>query len=388
MKNFIRIEEADIEIGDVTLLYGPNSGGKSSIMRAIELVLCMLLGPVQGREYPDLSDYASIGKEELRIEAQVDEPFGDLLLTAKFSYPIARQGQKPKVTSYEFESKRYEFLHRYDEKQGGSEVIYGKKGERRVARMKSVPPPQNYLLDATYLSSLEEEGVELGELSSLSTKLKELRKYLEREQQYFPYLYLQQYLPYLYLYRSSRDDLLNQARGGIRDLYSIRRAKIGELIEDLNIITGDSDLMSIEDLVLGREEIFVCQEGAVLPLSYMSDGFLQILNILLGIYRIDNFIELAEKLGMQLRGILLVEVFDAGVHVDWLVNLINLIIDKKIRVKLVAELHTGLLLSSAIAHGFPAYYVHGGKAWRLTKENITDLGLFRREIGAYREVVG
>jgi recombinational DNA repair ATPase RecF len=79
MKNFIRIEEADIEIGDVTLLYGPNSGGKSSIMRAIELVLCMLLGPVQGEKCPDLSDYASIGKEELRIEAQVDEPFGALL---------------------------------------------------------------------------------------------------------------------------------------------------------------------------------------------------------------------------------------------------------------------------------------------------------------------
>jgi hypothetical protein len=386
MKNFIRIEEADIEIGDVTLLYGPNSGGKSSIMRAIELVLCMLLGPVQGEKCPDLSDYANIGKEELRIEAQVDEPFGDLLLTAKFSYPIARQGQKPKVTKYEFESKRYEFLHRYDEEQGGSEVIYKKKGERKVARMKSVPPPQNYLLDATYLSSLQEEGVELGELLSLSTKLRELRKYLEKEQQYLPYLYLQQYLPYLYLYRSSRDDLLNQARGGIRDLYSIGRAKIGELIGDLNMIIGDS--MSIEDLIPGREEIFVCQKGAVLPLSSMSDGFLQILNILLGIYRIDNFIELTEKLGMQLRGTLLVEVFDAGVHVDWLVNLINLIIDKKIRVKLVVELHTGLLLSSAIAHGFSAYYVHDGEASRLTKENITDLGLFRREIGAYKEVVG
>ncbi|RSN73935.1 AAA family ATPase [Candidatus Methanodesulfokora washburnensis] len=375
MKNFIRIEEADIEIGDVTLLYGPNSGGKSSIMRAIELVLCMLLGPVQGREYPNLSDYASIGKEELRIEAQVNDPFGTFLLTAKFSHPIERQ--KPKVTSYEFESKRYEFLHRYDEKQGGSEVIYRKK----VSRMKSAPPPQTreYLLDTGYLSSLQGEGVELGELLDLSGKLKDLKKYLEEQGR--------QYLPYLYLYRSSRDDLLNQARDGIRDLYSIERAKIGELIEDLNIAVGDS--MSIEDLILGREEIFVRQEGFPdLPLSSMSDGFLQILNILLGIYRIDNFIELAEKLSMRLGGILLVEVFDAGVHVDWLVNLINLIIDKKIRVKLVAELHTGLLLSSAIAHGFPAYYVHNGRAWKLTKENITDLELFRREIGAYREVVG
>jgi len=73
--------------------------------------------------------------------------------------------------------------------------------------------------------------------------------------------------------------------------------------------------------------------------------------------------------------------------VDWLVNFINLIIDKKMKVKLVAELHTGLLLSSAIAHGCPAYYVYEGRARKLTKENIADLELFKREISAYREVM-
>jgi len=255
IRNLIKIREADVEIGNVTLLYGPNSEGKSSILKAIELALCMLLGPIHGKEYPDLSDYVSRDRfeEGLNIEVQIEEPFLDnLSLTAKFLSPIERQ--KPRLVSYGFGSQKYNFLHKYDEREG-SEIIYKKGREEKEvrSRMGLAPPPRNiYFLDSDYLSSLQEIGVEFRELLSISEKLKDLKKYLEGEV----------WLPYLYLYRSSRNELLEQTKKGIKDLYSLGRAKVGELIGDLNMVVGDS--MSIDDLIPGRKEIFVHQEGVMI----------------------------------------------------------------------------------------------------------------------------
>jgi len=367
LRNLIRITEADVEIGNITLLYGPNSEGKSSILRAIDLILHTILGPVN--DYPDLSDYASMDNPELTLEAKLDEPFSDRIsLKINYSYllPIIPLFERESrvVSELELKSEKYGFIHRYDVRSGG-QILW--KGQ--TLRINVYPPPkETYLLESSYIASLQALGIHLEGLSKLSSDFKRLRDRFEK--------------PYLYLRRSSYDELLKNVEEGVRYLYSLGRAKVGEFIGDLNMVVADST--PIEDIILGKR-IYVCQDDSCFPLDSMSDGFLQILNILISIYRIENFVRYAEKLGVKMKGILLAEVFDAGVHVDWLVNLISLVEEKE-DVKLVAELHTGVLLSRAIRRGYPAYYVHDGRAIRLTEENITSPSLFRRERDAYEEI--
>lgn len=236
--------------------------------------------------------------------------------------------------------------------------------------MNKLPPPKGtYLLESDYISSLRIAGIDLGYLPELSRDFERLRSRFEK--------------PYLYLRRPSYDDILKNIEDGVNYLYSLGRARVGEFIEDLNSVTADS--VSVEDIIPGKR-IYVCQDNSCLPLTSMSDGFLQVINILISAYRIENFLRYAEKFGIKLKGVLLTEVFDAGVHVDWLLNLLDLMEEKE-NIRFVAELHTGLLLSRAIKRGFPAYYVHDGKAERLTEENITSPELFRREREAYEEAL-
>ncbi|RSN68520.1 hypothetical protein D9Q81_05955 [Candidatus Korarchaeum cryptofilum] len=127
VRNLIRIIEADIEIGNVTLLYGPNIEGKSSILRVIDLLLCTILGPIN--DYPDLSDYARIDNPKLSLEAQLDEPFSDeVSLEVDYSYlfPISPLVEKESIlpSRLELKSERYKFVHRYDMERG-SQVLSG-----------------------------------------------------------------------------------------------------------------------------------------------------------------------------------------------------------------------------------------------------------------------
>lgn len=78
-----------------------------------------------------------------------------------------------------------------------------------------------------------------------------------------------------------------------------------------------------------------------------------------------------------------VENFEAGLHIDYIADLIRDIADSKAAV--VLETHSGLVLKLAMRHGLAAYYIDGERTRQIT--TLDDVELFRRELAAYQAAV-
>ncbi len=157
IKGFKRIDSADIELGDVTLLYGPNSEGKSSIMQAIELVLSSIFHS-KGR---DIRIYASRNTQKMDVRAELCEPLPETLLIRAYFSILPKITPLLKNISFEIP----DFKHEY-----GEEI--GVKTEPPTSLAMPPPPVGDIcLLDPSYLSSLlsklelSEKYKKLGEIS-------------------------------------------------------------------------------------------------------------------------------------------------------------------------------------------------------------------------------
>jgi len=77
-----------------------------------------------------------------------------------------------------------------------------------------------------------------------------------------------------------------------------------------------------------------------------------------------------------------IENFEAGLHIDYIAELIRHIAES--RVAVVLETHSGLVLKLAMRYGLAAYYVDRG-AKRI--EGLDDVDMFKRELAAYQAIV-
>jgi energy-coupling factor transporter ATP-binding protein EcfA2 len=91
---------------------------------------------------------------------------------------------------------------------------------------------------------------------------------------------------------------------------------------------------------------------------------------------------LAIEAALETGDFVAVENFEAGLHVDYIAELIKQIAESDAAV--VLETHSGLVLRLAMRYGLHAYYIEQG-ARRI--ERLDDVGLFQRELSAYQAVV-
>jgi energy-coupling factor transporter ATP-binding protein EcfA2 len=91
---------------------------------------------------------------------------------------------------------------------------------------------------------------------------------------------------------------------------------------------------------------------------------------------------LAIETALETGDFVAVENFEAGLHVDYIADLISAI--ARSRAAVVLETHSGLVLRLAMRRGLAAYYIDRG-ARRI--ERLDDVELFRRELAAYHAVV-
>jgi len=94
---------------------------------------------------------------------------------------------------------------------------------------------------------------------------------------------------------------------------------------------------------------------------------------------------LAIEAALAAADIILIENFEAGLHVDAVVDLIKQIAERD-DVVVAAETHSGLVLKAAMRYGITAYYVE--PLARLKRiERLDDSQLFARELSAWNAVV-
>ncbi len=91
---------------------------------------------------------------------------------------------------------------------------------------------------------------------------------------------------------------------------------------------------------------------------------------------------LAIEVALETGDFVAVENFEAGLHVDYIAELIKQIAESDAAV--VLETHSGLVLRLAMRYGLHAYYIEQG-ARRI--ERLDDVELFKRELSAYQAVV-
>jgi len=93
---------------------------------------------------------------------------------------------------------------------------------------------------------------------------------------------------------------------------------------------------------------------------------------------------IALMLAAKYSDLIIVEGFEASLHVDQAMLLLNKLLEKSV----VLETHMGVLLNTALENRWKVYYVYEGKAKEVTRENILSLDLIRREIESYTRAGG
>jgi energy-coupling factor transporter ATP-binding protein EcfA2 len=92
---------------------------------------------------------------------------------------------------------------------------------------------------------------------------------------------------------------------------------------------------------------------------------------------------LAIEAALETGDFVAVENFEAGLHVDYIAELIKQIAESDAAV--ILETHSGLVLRLAARYGLSAYYVERDAVTPI--ERLDDVRLFQRELSAYHAVV-
>jgi hypothetical protein len=138
-----------------------------------------------------------------------------------------------------------------------------------------------------------------------------------------------------------------------------------DLLNDIASLTGVSYMHRGHALkLLDGKEVWV-------PTSTLSYGVRKAILLLLVAYYSD---------------MVAVEGFEGGLHFDLAVDLLDVLEDYNKYI--IVETHMGILIPVGLQRGWNIYYVSNGEAVKVTKENIFEIELFRRELETYKTIRG
>jgi len=392
VQGFRRAEgEVELELSGLTVLYGPNASGKSSLLCALQRLLHYVYGVPA--DCPQEVNYSA---RALRVAGLVWVPGG---------YVEVEYGAE--VDNHRVTRRKWfrvgplvaEFFE-------GS--TYVKCGDRRIPISYAPHIAEGPLFSRETVGSRGllgdvlrecgpfeveayehgETGGEIGEsvrierrrhaLSWVRDAVAKLVEVDEGMYEEFGWRPLQQMAGALvrYVRPPAAMDAVKQSVAGLAK-YGVRA--LDKFKEDLGYVFGEE----VVDVAVGDGVELVFRGGAF-KLEQLSSGMLHVVNTLAEAYSAVYSLKELQRWGIEAPPpLIILDTPEFNIHVDWLYRLIESLLD--LGVQVVAETHSGLLLAYALKHG-AAYYVKDGKVKRLDTESLKDVELFRSEYWAYQQV--
>lgn len=409
VQGFKRVEgEVELELSGLTVLYGPNASGKSSILCALQRLLHYVYGVrtacpqevnysartlrvaglvwvpggyVEVEYGAEVDDYRVTRRRWFRVGPLVAEFFegstyvkcGDRKISISFA-PYVAEGSLFSREAVRSGGLLGDVLREcgpfevevYEHSGAGGEISESVRIERRRHAL-------SWLRDAVVKHVKVDEGV--------------YEEFGWRPLQYMAETLVRHVRPPATL-GAVRQSVAGLAKYGVRALDKFK--------EDLGYVFGEEIIdiaidVSVEPASHGGEEIIeiaadveLVFRGGAFKLRQLSDGMLHVVNTLAEAYSAVYSLKEMKRWGIEPPPpLLIIDTPEFNIHVDWLYRLMELLLD--LGVQVIVETHSGLLLAYALKYGV-AYYVKDGKVKMLDVKSLKDIELFRSEYWAYQQV--
>ena len=399
VKNYKPLVKAYIKPSkELVVFYGHNAGGKSSMIEAMLLTLRCTYGIYEEIFGKDLEEASikiasSINRFikktnesiSMSISSKVNLLGENITLEISASAKETSTTTVPYLTELKFRFKLGDEV--YENIYSAVEGTYIKLPDGTVKTYQAPPPlSKSSLIDPNYYIDLKHYKNIL-RISNL------VNTYYDTEEKLKTILNIQNntlsnIVEIITAHNSLSDIYKELINIFIRDL-EYGREFIIEYLDALNYIVEDFE---INDIIFRENQIFIKQKTpseTVFSLKDLSSGLIRLMYILLKIfdiiyfkkYKFDIILKQAKINTENIKPILFIENFENSLHVDWIENFVDWISVYKPEVQIVAETHSGLVISSALSRNYDVYYFEKGFTEKITKENVAEkpMKLFRRE---------
>ncbi len=382
----------------LTVLYGPNSSGKTSILQGIQLLLYQVYGiNVRDIEVAKLHKYLNFDSNEIVLTSKLDF-FGeyiDVEFRVKFregvrEYAITRIHDLMYYFNYENHEGRLKI--------GDLEIVSNKLAAPILGRTKhlldsEIVSDDRGVLSRDLLDQASRRNISVEKLRIIRDKIISyvnlVRKFEEEDLEQLADLVNKKFKENLVRYITPQNswEELNKRVDFLVDNYG--KKFTDKFIADINYITE----FEFADIVFRSGEVMFVMKDRLIPIDNLSAGLLNVINMLTQIY--ETYLwhkEVSKFLGGLPKSLVILDIPEFNIHVDWLLRFLEVVTGFD-NIQIIIKTHSGFILSYAIGNNFACYYLKpiNGKIdlVELTKENIHEKfpEIFRREVETYQQVL-
>ncbi|NPB00003.1 MAG: ATP-binding protein [Crenarchaeota archaeon] len=169
-----------------------------------------------------------------------------------------------------------------------------------------------------------------------------------------------------------------------------------DLITELNRYVDFITCCIINDIeLISKEETFIINliiDEKTIELEKLSTGFLNIINIALQLYQLKRIRkQLSEIFNIELpKSLVILDTVEFNIHVDWLYHLLELLLREE-DFQIIVETHSGLVLSYSVRKNLKTYYIDNKNnktmITEISEDNLYEAELFEKEKETLMEII-
>jgi len=399
-------ENKNIKFHDkITVLYGPNSTGKTSIIYALLSLLETVYGPYHEDiikiKLNDLLNLTNDPKRRVSIRGRVGVFTEHIEVEKSVNERKSLISIEGKLSIIEENSKIYsKYLDRVLDKY----IPLTLPGKQEVTN--SILSLIKEILD-TYEDVLD---------NSLKEKIKRINEFTSRDVscKYLDYKAEILLKDLIDLYDNTcKIDISSLFKEVlVKYIYPLPKHIIIENIKNLiikGLMNGTRDLITelnryvdfitcciVNDIeLISKEETFIINliiDEKPIELKKFSTGFLNIVSIALQLYQLKRIRkQISEIFDIKLpKSLVILDTVEFNIHVDWLYHLLELLLREE-DFQIIVETHSGLVLSYSVRKNLKAYYIDNKNnktvITEVSEDNIYEAELFEKEKEILMEVI-